>query len=106
MKKNRPAIKVGVLVDAKYFEEVSRVLFEETTTIGIRYYPVDRKVAVREFKNVTTELGTAQVKISSVDGMVTNVMPEYEECKKIAREAGVPLKRVQECIKEAAMQQK
>ena len=106
MKKNRPAVKVSVLVDAKYFEGVSRVLFEETTTIGIRYYPVDRKVAVREFKDITTELGTAQVKISSVDGTVTNVMPEYEDCKKIARETGVPLKRVQECVKEAAMQQK
>ena len=106
MKKNRPAIKISVLVDAKYFEEVSRVLFEETTTIGIRYYPVERKVAVREFKDITTELGTAQVKISSVDGTVTNVMPEYEDCKKIARETGVPLKRVRECIREAAMKQK
>ena len=81
-------------------------MFEETTTIGIRYYPVDRKVAVREFKDITTELGTAQVKISSVNGVVTNVMPEYEDCKKIAREKAVPLKRVQECVKEAAMQQK
>ncbi|MBQ8682219.1 MAG: nickel pincer cofactor biosynthesis protein LarC [Selenomonadales bacterium] len=106
MKKNRPAIKISVLVDAKHFEEVSRVLFEETTTIGIRYYAADRKIAVREFCQVETELGTAQVKISSVDGIVTNIMPEYEDCKKIAKETGTPLKRVQERIKEALMQQK
>ncbi|MBO5244961.1 MAG: DUF111 family protein, partial [Selenomonadales bacterium] len=106
MKKNRPAIKVSVLADAKYLDEIGKVLFEETTTIGIRYYPVERKTAERQFRTVETELGSAQVKISSVDGVVTNVMPEYEDCKKIAKETGTPLKRVQERIKEAAQQQK
>lgn len=106
MKKNRPAIKISVLVDGRYFEEISRVLFAETTTIGIRYYAVDRKVAVREFCTVKTKLGTAQVKISSIDGVVTNIMPEYEDCKKIAQETNTPLKEVRERIREAFWQKK
>lgn len=106
MKKNRPAIKLSVLVAAEYFDAVSQIIFAETTTIGIRYYAVNRKIATREFAAVTTELGTAQVKISSVDGVVTNIMPEYEDCKKIAKETATPLKRVRERIKEAFLEQK
>lgn len=106
MKKNRPAIKISVLVDADCFDKISQILFTETTTIGIRYYAVDRKVATREFRSVTTELGTAQVKISSVDGRVTNIMPEYEDCKKIAQQTAVPLKEVRARIREAAIVQK
>lgn len=106
MKKNRPAIKISVLADKRYFDTISKVLFRETTTIGIRYYAVDRKIATREFRSVETEIGTAQVKISSIDGVVTNVMPEYEDCKRIAKESGIPLKQVRARVKEVFLEQK
>jgi uncharacterized protein (TIGR00299 family) protein len=95
MKKGRPGHLLQVLAPADAVEALSRIIFRETTTIGIRRYAVERTALEREFVEVDTELGTISVKVSKLDGEVVNFAPEYEECARIAKQKNVPLKRVQ-----------
>lgn len=95
MKKGRPGHLLQVLAPAETAESLSRIIFQETTTIGIRRHTVDRTTLAREFVTVETEYGTVKIKVSKLDGKVVNVAPEYEDCARIARETGVPLKQIQ-----------
>src|SRR5262249_18417354 len=84
-----------VLAPSGAVDDLSRIVFQETTTIGVRKYAVDRTVLEREFVDVETEFGRVKVKVSRMNGEVVNVSPEFEDCVRIAREKNVPLKRVQ-----------
>jgi pyridinium-3,5-bisthiocarboxylic acid mononucleotide nickel chelatase len=96
MKKNRPGILLWVLCDSAEREKLSGMIFAETSTLGIRSYPVTRTALRRETKTVTTAYGTVRVKAAyTPDGRV-NHAPEYEDCKRLARERAVPLKLVYE----------
>lgn len=103
MKKNRPAIMISVLINSHLLDEVSAILFAETSTIGLRYYVTQRKIASREMVHVTVPWGQASVKISSYDGKVCSVTPEYEDCKAFALQYNVPLKKVQQTVLEQAL---
>jgi hypothetical protein len=94
MKKNRPAITLSVLAPASLQEEIEKIIFSETTTIGIRRYAVERTAAERHEETVQTPWGSVRVKISSVNGKVCTTTPEIDECRKIAEATGVPLKKV------------
>ena len=98
MKKNRPAITISVLIDSPLLDEVCKILFTETSTIGLRYYNINRKVATRKSIPVTVPWGQATVKISSYDGKVCSITPEYEDCKGLATTANIPLKQVQQAV--------
>ena len=94
MKKNRPGILLWVLCDPKDQGQLSGIIFNETSTLGVRVYPVDRLALRREQKEVQTEYGTVRVKIAyQPDGQV-NVAPEYDDCKHLAQEKNIPLKLV------------
>ena len=95
MKKGRPGHLLQVLAPAEAADGLSRIIFQETTTIGIRRHTVDRTTLAREFVTVETDYGTVKIKVSKLDGRVVNVAPEYEDCARIARETGVPLKQIQ-----------
>ena len=95
MKKGRPGHLLQVLAPAEAADGLSRIIFQETTTIGIRRHTVDRTTLAREFVSVETEYGNVKIKVSKLDGKVVNVAPEYEDCARIARETGVPLKQIQ-----------
>jgi uncharacterized protein (TIGR00299 family) protein len=95
MKKGRPGHLLQVLSPADAVDALSRVIFQETTTIGLRRYPVQRTTLDREFVEVKTEYGTVRVKVSRMDGEIVNFAPEYEDCARIAREKNVSLKQVQ-----------
>ena len=95
MKKGRPGHLLQVLAPAEAADGLSRIIFQETTTIGIRRHTVDRTTLAREFVSVETEYGNVKIKVSKLDGKVVNVAPEYEDCARIARESGVPLKQIQ-----------
>ncbi len=95
MKKGRPGHLLQVLAPPNRREALERIVFQETTTIGFRHYAADRSVLERELVEVETIHGTITVKVSRLDGKVTNVAPEYEDCARIAREKNVPLKDVQ-----------
>jgi uncharacterized protein (DUF111 family) len=94
MKKNRPAIKITVMCPAAHLDHFSRLLFCETTTIGIRYAYAERKTLMREFQTVQTKFGSVRIKISSLDGRRMNYAPEYEDCRRLAEAKGIPLKDV------------
>jgi len=96
MKKGRPAIKLTVLSEIKDTEKLSNVIFNETTTLGVRILRAERKILQREIKKIKTKYGNARVKISKLGNEIKNIMPEYEDCVKIARNKKIPLKRVYE----------
>ncbi len=94
MKKGRFAQKLSVLALVSLKSELETIIFEETTTIGIRNSPVNRTIADRREEMVETPWGSARVKISSVNGKVCTVTPEYDDCAALAETNGVPLKKV------------
>lgn len=96
MKKNRPGVLLWVLGEITDREKLSAVLFAETSTLGVRSYSVARVALRREGKEVVTPYGAVRVKLAyGPDGHI-NVAPEYEDCKRLAREKDVPLKLIYE----------
>lgn len=95
MKKNRPGILLTVLTDAIHIEKIVSLLFRETTTIGLRYYETSRRVLARQHVNVQTDFGTIRVKVARNDDEIINIMPEYEDCCRIAQASDIPLASVQ-----------
>jgi hypothetical protein len=104
MKKNRPGILLWVLCLAADREQLSGVLFAETSTLGIRSYPVDRVALRREHKTVETQYGPIQIKLAHQPGGRIHLAPEYEDCKRCAQEHNVPLKVVYEAALHAAQE--
>jgi uncharacterized protein (TIGR00299 family) protein len=98
MKKARPAILVSALVPEGRVTEVSRVLLTETPTLGVRVQPTRRLSLPREERVVETEWGAVRVKVAFLDGRPLRARPEYEDCRRIAREAGLPFLAVYESV--------
>lgn len=94
MKKNRPGILLELLCSREKLETMKGILLEETTTLGIRYYPITVHRMERRFIRVETEWGPVTVKQGLKDGKVFQSSPEYEDCKKIAEANHIPLKEV------------
>lgn len=101
MKKNRPAWELTVICKEDQVEELEQIIFTETTTIGIREYPLGRSVLDREEKEVETVYGKASVKQVFL-GKMTRSYPEYETVKKLAKKSKVPFMDVFDAVKEAA----
>jgi pyridinium-3,5-bisthiocarboxylic acid mononucleotide nickel chelatase len=104
MKKSRPGNLLQVLSPSDVVDRLTRLIFQETTTIGIRKYAADRTVLEREFVEVTTDYGKIKIKVSRMGGEVVNFTPEYEECARLARENNVPLKKIQTMAVNAYLQ--
>jgi uncharacterized protein (DUF111 family) len=104
MKKNRPAMELTVVCAPEAIDSLSRLIFAETTTIGIRHTIAERKTLQREFAQVETEFGRITIKVSSLDGRRMNFVPEYEDCRRVAVETGVALKEVQAAAIRAYLQ--
>ena len=98
MKKSRPATMLSVLAEGTLLESIAACLFAETSTIGIRHYPVQRQIAGRVTKKITTPWGEASVKVSSYQNKICNVAPEFEDCRKLAEEHNIPLKQIQQQV--------
>jgi uncharacterized protein (TIGR00299 family) protein len=94
MKKGRPAILLSVLTDKSKTGDVLDTIFRETTSIGVRILEVGRKKLTREIKEVDTIYGRIRIKISKRGDEILTATPEYEDCRKIAEERHVPLKRI------------
>jgi len=90
MKKGRPGILLSVLTPEKNIERILEVIFSETTTIGVRILRAERRKMGRELREVETKFGTVQVKAVVAGGKV-RLVPEYEECKKLAQRTNLPL---------------
>jgi uncharacterized protein (TIGR00299 family) protein len=94
MKKGRPAHTLSVLVAAPYAEAVRRVIFTETSSIGLRSYSVTKEPLARSMRSVSLDGGTVRVKVASYDGAVVNVQPEYDDVLALAEATGRPVKSV------------
>ena len=99
MKKNRPGVLLSVLCSREEKEAVMKLLFMETTTLGIRSYEVSRRALERSVVRVETQYGPIDVKVAHLDGRVVNEMPEFEQCREAATKANVPLKVVEEAAR-------
>jgi hypothetical protein len=97
MKKSRPGILLRVIAEERDAEKLTEVILKETTTLGVRSYPVTRKKLPREIKEMETKYGKIRVKISGD----IRFQPEYEDCRRVAMEKGIPIQEVyQEAMKQ------
>lgn len=94
MKKNRPAYKLEVITTDKELDQMLEIIFKETTTIGARYYRVDRAELKREKVEIETKYGKISGKKITTPKGATYVYPEYEDMKKLAKEKNIPLKEL------------
>ncbi len=94
MKKSRPGFLVQVLCEDGISPYLLKVLFTETTSLGVRTYPVTRWALAREWIAVETPFGTVRVKVGRYSGKTITASPEYEDCKRLAQEKKVSLKEV------------
>ncbi|MBQ7883238.1 MAG: nickel pincer cofactor biosynthesis protein LarC [Phascolarctobacterium sp.] len=102
MKKGRPAYKLCFLSEEEKLDELLEIVFAEATTLGVRYHRVERRVLERKSAVVATAYGSVTVKYGLCNGRAMNIAPEYESCKQVAMEAGVPLKKVMQCAQASA----
>jgi uncharacterized protein (TIGR00299 family) protein len=90
MKKSRPGTLLSVIARPEDREMLARLIFEETSTLGLRIGSAERRVKARHSIDVATPHGTVRMKIAENGSFA----PEYEDCRKLARESGVPLKQI------------
>lgn len=102
MKGSRPGVQLTVLLAEERVADALGVLFAETTTIGVRTYPMRRWKLGRERIVVETRYGPIGAKVARRGAAVMNVAPEYRECQRAAEERGVPLKEVYQAALQAA----
>jgi len=99
MKKGRPGIKLSILCKDDDKEGLIKLIMKETTTIGLRFHEVKRRVLQREIKLMDTEFGKVRVKFSRLGDEILKATPEYEDCKRIAKKLNIPLIEVMRRIK-------
>lgn len=96
MKKGRPGFLLNVLTHTKRLTEIERIVFEETTTLGIRYVRTEGKALERHCEAVSTPWGDIRVKVGKHEGKVVQVSPEFVDCEAAAKANQVPIKDVYE----------
>lgn len=94
MKKNRLGTKLSLLVEGAHMDALIEAVFRETTSIGVRFYPVGRRVLEREFRTIRVRGEKIGLKLAFLEGRTINVQPEYEDLLKAARKTGTPLKEI------------
>ncbi len=94
MKKGRPAQVLSVLVEPALADVVRRVVFTETSTLGVREHLVDKRALERGFVTVQVDGHAVRVKTARFEGAVVNVQPEYEDVMAVAEDTGRPVKAV------------
>jgi uncharacterized protein (TIGR00299 family) protein len=102
MKKNRPATLVTVICRVEDGDRLARLLLSETSTLGVRMQQMQRLKAQREQRQIDTPLGVMTVKVKRLGTHIVSAAPEYEECRRIARERAMPLAEVYEVARQAA----
>lgn len=104
MKKNRPGTTLHALAEPAQRDVIAGIMLRETSSIGVRSYPVQRTALPREEISVDTEYGAVRVKLARAPDGSLNLAPEYESCKQRAHERGVALKLVYQAALGAARQ--
>ena len=90
MKKGRPGTLLRAVAKPEHREAIVQLIFSETSTLGVRVYPAERRVQARTFTEVETPHGKVRIKVSSEGSYA----PEYEDCRRLAAQTGVALKHI------------
>jgi uncharacterized protein (TIGR00299 family) protein len=102
MKKNRPATQLSVLCQPQDAGVMAALLLRETPTLGVRQLLLTRSKAAREVRQVETPWGTVRVKVKVLAGQAVAASPEYDDCARLAMQAGVPLQQVMDAARREA----
>jgi len=94
MKKGRPGVVLKVICETGLEDIVKDIIFKESTTLGIRIFEFRKETLAREFGKISTGYGEITIKKSFYENVPVSVKPEYEDCKRIASEKGIPVKEV------------
>jgi len=94
MKKNRLATKLTVLTETDKIDFLISTIFKETSSIGVRYYPVERRVLEREIRRVKVLGEEIKMKISYLDGREVTIKPEFSDCLKLSKKSKRPVKEI------------
>ena len=94
MKKGRPGAVLTVLSKQEDADRLTKLIFAETTTLGVRRREEMRQVLARRWETVETPWGPVRIKIASMNGTISNYAPEYEDCRAVAEKHHVPLRTV------------
>lgn len=94
MKKGRPAFMISVICEEHQIGAIREILFNESTTIGMRIFPFTKETLHREFEEIDTRFGRVIIKKSFFNGKLVSVKPEADRCAAIAAETGLPMKQI------------
>ena len=101
MKKSRPGILLTALCRPDQLADLQEIILRHTSTFGVRYREVDRLALDRTFVSVNTQYGAVAIKLGMLRGEVIQVAPEFEDCRKAAEKAGMPIKTVYDAALQA-----
>ena len=102
MKKGRTGVQMTVLCDPARVSELEEIVFRETTTIGLHWRLENKRSLKREFVDVSTPWGNVRMKVARwPSGKIANASPEFEDCRRLAKEHSVPLKQVMQAAMQA-----
>ncbi len=101
MKKSRPAITVSVLCDAGQQKTMEDILWLNSSTFGLRSFRVSKSMLQREMSKVKTKYGEIRIKNGCFNGRIIKSKPEYEDCRRLAKENGVSIQEIYESMAKA-----
>ena len=96
MKKSRAGALLTVLAKPEDADRLTKTIFAETSTLGVRRRHEQRHMLKRRWETVETQWGAVRIKVANMNGTVSNYAPEFEDCRKLAEAHRVPLKKVME----------
>ncbi len=102
MKKTRPGFLLTALSNRENLDKITRIVLEETTTLGVRFYPANRLKCVRKIETIDLGGHKARVKLAYLPHSVVKAAPEYEDCKALAKKTRQPISKVYSRIKQKA----
>jgi uncharacterized protein (TIGR00299 family) protein len=101
MKKSRSGALLTVLTQTEDADRLTKMIFAETTTLGVRRHEEQRQTLARRWETVHTTWGPVRIKIANMNGSVSNYAPEYEDCRALAEARQIPLRTImQEAIQQ------
>jgi uncharacterized protein (TIGR00299 family) protein len=103
MKKNRPGALLTVLAKPEDADRLTKLMFLETSTLGVRRRDEQRQMLSRRWESVETSWGPVRIKIANMNGTVSNYAPEFEDCRALAKKHHVPLRQVMQAAMNAYM---
>jgi uncharacterized protein (TIGR00299 family) protein len=98
MKKGRLATKLSVMAEIDKIDTLTSAIFKETSSIGVRYFPVERRVLERKIEKVSILGEKVAIKISYQDGKEVNIQPEFSDCTKLAKKSDFSVKEIMQLV--------